>query len=89
MNVCIMGGMSEREIEWGDPPPWPTGREHPAQWFVDRLKEHPGRWAKYPDTVRNTGVTSQYAKRFPVSEWRSMKVGPNERALWGRWIGDE
>jgi hypothetical protein len=65
------------ELEFVDEPPQTVNsrwrRDGIAQQFAEALKANPGKWARYPGSIKSTSSLSVYRRNFPDLEWAGRK----------------
>lgn len=81
---------TDTDLEWFDEPPLSEGGGRPRgerAAFVERLKEQPGKWAKWPVRISQSSTT-QNRRAYPGTEWTARDVKNGKGDLYGRWVGE-
>ena len=92
--------MSAPELIFEEPPPLHSGRGHagesPLGLFLQGLRQHPGRWAKFPDIMgRSVSTSIRKGTGYGVAagEYDVRTVTepgcPNRVTIYARYIGGE
>jgi len=63
------------KMEWSEPPPekYAADANFMGQ-FVAELRRNPGRWARWPKTVKYHAQVGYMRTKFPDTEWVARKV---------------
>lgn len=72
----------------------PRGRTSPVNAWLGALKEHPGKWAEYPEPMMSSGIASTIRKGarngIEAGEYEAVcRPTTNKRhLLFARYVGD-
>lgn len=76
------------DIQWVDPPPSRVVRGGGSrQQFVAKLREHPGRWAKWPHVLKSPSAGYAFRNLSPGLEVRMTRV-EGGHDLYVRYVGE-
>lgn len=87
--------MTNMEIEWADPP---SPRADPFyDEFAQALRDHPGRWAKWPKVYKNASSVAAIRKNIADGDRRApvpfrtdgWEAVVRQGVLYVRYVGDK